>query len=116
MRAAARDPHLLYRVASAGFAGLPVSVIHSQMVEIAAGIAVDIAESFGIEGRTVVGDATRDYPDDRLSEACNVAVRERTDGCVRVDAGAVQRFVYVDIAEPCDAPLVEQCCLDDKFR
>jgi hypothetical protein len=72
--------------------------------------AVDVAEV--VDRRAARVDAVEQRREDRVAQRLVLRSRERTGGPQRVNPRAVQGLVGVDVADPRDAPLVEQEGLD----
>ena len=93
-----------------------MTVVDAQMYQITAGVAEGVAESLGVEGRAIMRHAAGDHILYGGRQTGDLRIGERADGRLRMDPGAVERFVGVDIAEAGDAFLVEQRGLRRQFR
>src|SRR3954449_650588 len=106
--AAAGEAHLGDGVRAAGAAGLAVAVVDGEVLEVLAGVAEGVPEPLGVEGGAVIRDPGADHLLDRHGEAGDLRIGQGAGRGGGVDAGAVEGFVRVDIAEAGDACLIEQ--------
>ena len=91
-------------------ARLALAPVDEELVLEGSAHAVDVAEV--VDRRPARVDAGLQRRDRRLAQALVLLGRELPGGAQRVDAGAEQRLVGVDVPDAGDAPLVEQERLD----